>query len=108
MKTEPNTSLAFSPHIVQVDKKRNALWLFSSVQRATGEMLWQNTLRQVQSTLTIRKGIILEEKKSYMCLHLKTSVGFIMTLILVNMKYFFPDILEKQAISEMIFWQIVA
>ena len=31
-----------------------------------------------------------------------------MTLILVNMKYFFPDILEKQAISEMIFWQIVA
>lgn len=31
-----------------------------------------------------------------------------MTLILVNMKYLFPDILEKQEISEMIFWQIVA
>ena len=65
MNTERNTSLAFSPHIVRVDEKKkakqNALWLFSSVQRAAGERVWQNTLRQVQSTL-LERALYLREK----------------------------------------------
>ena len=61
MKTEPNTSLAFSPHIVQADKKEMLCNYFLVCKGLQGKC-YDKILCQAQSTLTIRKGIILEEK----------------------------------------------